>query len=140
MVAEPRGNRHQGSRQSAHAGSWFAWLGGYRATHTDKLSHANVKIPVAKTARLKFYVYSDTEDPIATPGDKLTVQLSYGTTTRTLATYYDVQATFTYDLKVLDLTPYVGKTVTLKFIVTTNNDTYASSWLVDDVAVKYTTT
>jgi Zn-dependent metalloprotease len=126
--------------QSAHAGSWFAWLGGYRVTHTDKLSHANVKIPVAKTARLKFYVYSDTEDPIATPGDKLTVQLSYGTTTRTLATYYDVQATFTYDLKVLDLTPYVGKTVTLKFIVTTNNDTYASSWLVDDVAVKYTTT
>ncbi len=122
-------------------GSWYAWLGGYPFTHTDKISHASVKIPSAKTARLKFYVLSYTEDdPTTAPGDKLTVQLSYGTTTRTLATYYDVQATGVYDLKVLDLTPYVGKTVTLRFIATNNNDTFASGWLVDDVAVKYTTT
>jgi Zn-dependent metalloprotease len=122
-----------------HAGSSYAWLGGYSGTHTDKLSHANVSIPATKTARLKMYMLSYTDDPGLTPGDHLTVQLSYGTTTKTLKTYYDVEATGTYDLKVFDLTPYAGKTVKLKFTATNNADGYYSGWFIDDVAVKYTT-
>jgi aminopeptidase S len=82
---------------------------------------------------------SYTNDPGLTPGDSLTVQLSYGTTTRTLKTYYDVEATGIYDLKVFDLTPYAGKTVTLRFTAKNNADGFYSGWLIDDVAVKYTT-
>ena len=53
----PRGSsrRHvrDGSRTPGH---WFAWLGGYANNHTDRLSHANVRIPATKTARLKLYL------------------------------------------------------------------------------------
>ena len=123
MGAEPRRDRHQELHSGLpHAGSWYAWLGGYTGTHTDKLSHANVSIPATKTARLKMYMLSYTNDPGLTPGDHLTVQLTYGTTTKTLKTYYNVEATGAYDLKVFDLTPYAGKTVTLKFTATNNAD------------------
>jgi Zn-dependent metalloprotease len=125
-----------------HSGSWFAWLGGYAKTHVDRLSHANVKIPVTKTARLKLYLYSYTDDPSFSPGDKIVFTLTYGTTTKvtkTLRTYYDIDASGAYDLKVFDLTPYAGKTVTIRATATNNNDGFASGWFIDDVAVKVTT-
>ena len=125
-----------------HSGSWFAWLGGYTKTHVDRLSHANVKIPVTKTARLKLYLYSYTDDPSLSPGDKIVFTLTYGTTTKvtkTLRTYYDIDASGAYDVKVFDLTPYAGKTVTIRATATNNNDGFASGWFIDDVAVKVTT-
>ena len=52
---------------------------------------------------------------------------------------HDIDASGAYDVKVFDLTPYAGKTVTIRATATNNNDGFASGWFIDDVAVKVTT-
>ena len=114
----------------AHSGSYKAWLDGYGTTHTDTLSQS-VTIPAGcTTASLSFYVYIATEETGTTAYDKLTV--AAGSTT--LATYSNVNASSGYVLKTINLSSYIGKTVTLKF-TGTEDSTLATSFLIDDTAV-----
>src|SRR6266513_748897 len=48
--------------ETAHRGSWFAWLDGYGLTHTDTATQS-VSIPAGKTtATLAFYLHIDTQE------------------------------------------------------------------------------
>src|SRR5204862_407991 len=48
--------------ETAHSGSWFAWLDGYGFTHSDTATQT-VSIPAGKTtATLAFYLHLDTQE------------------------------------------------------------------------------
>src|SRR5438093_1496506 len=49
------------SGESAHGGSYYAWLDGYGSTHTDTLSQS-VTIPSGCKATLTFYLHIDTSE------------------------------------------------------------------------------
>ncbi|HEX6920455.1 MAG TPA: M4 family metallopeptidase [Actinomycetes bacterium] len=118
----------------AHSGSWFGWLDGYGSTHTDSLSQS-VSIPVATGATLSFYLRITTsETTTSTAYDTLKVQVVNGTTTTTLATYSNLNASSGYVLKSFNLGSYVGKTVTVK-LVGTEDSSLATSFYVDDFSL-----
>ncbi|MDP9124234.1 MAG: protease pro-enzyme activation domain-containing protein [Pseudomonadota bacterium] len=122
------------SGEVAHAGTGFAWLDGYGSAHTDTVSQS-ITIPAGKTsATLTFYVHIDTQETGTTAYDKLTVGVTSGSTTTTLATYSNVNAAAGYVLKTISLNAYIGKTVTLKF-TGTEDSSLATSFVLDDVAV-----
>jgi subtilase family serine protease len=120
--------------ETAHAGTGFAWLNGYGSAHTDTASQS-ITIPAGKTsASLTFYLHIDTKETGTTAYDKLTVAVTSGTTTTTLATYSNANAATGYVLKTINLNAYIGKTVTLKF-TGVEDASLATSFILDDVAV-----
>ncbi|MEU9455240.1 putative Ig domain-containing protein [Streptomyces sp. NPDC048277] len=119
------------SSESAHAGSYYAWLDGYGSSHTDTLSQS-VTIPSACTnTTFTFYLHIDTaETTTSTQYDKLTV--TAGSTT--LATYSNLNAASGYVQKSFSLGSYAGSTVTLKFSGV-EDSSLQTSFVVDDTAV-----
>ncbi|NUR02884.1 MAG: hypothetical protein HOY79_42135 [Streptomyces sp.] len=118
-----------GSGESAHGGSYYAWLDGYGSSHTDTLSQS-VTVPSGCKATFTFYLHIDTAETGSTAYDKLTV--SAGSTT--LATYSNVNAASGYAQKSIDLSSYAGSTVTLKFSGV-EDSSLQTSFVVDDTAV-----
>jgi len=123
------------SGETAHAGTGFLWLDGYGSTHTDTASQS-ITIPAGKTsATLTFYLHVDTAETTTTTAyDKLTVGVTSGSTTTTLATYSNLNAASGYVLKTISLNAYIGKTVTLKF-TGSEDSSLQTSFVLDDVAV-----
>jgi len=115
--------------ESAHAGSYYAWLDGYGSSHTDTLSQS-VTVPSGCKATFTFYLHIDTAETGSTAYDKLTV--SAGSTT--LATYSNVNAASGYVQKSFDLSSYAGSTVTLKFSGV-EDSSLQTSFVIDDTAV-----
>ena len=116
----------------AHAGTWFGWLDGYGTTHTDTLSQS-VTIPSAGSASLSLWLRVTTGESGTTPYDTFKVQVVSGTTTTTLGTYSNANAG-AYAQRTFNLSAYVGRTVTIKF-VGAEDSSLATSFYVDDVAV-----
>jgi Putative Ig domain len=110
-----------GSGETAHSGSYFAWLDGYGTTHTDS---------AGCNASLSFYLHIDTSESGSTAYDKLTVKV--GSTT--LATYSNVNAASGYTQKTFDVSSYAGQTVTLSFSGT-EDSSLQTSFVIDDVAI-----
>ncbi|SHN31911.1 kumamolisin/aminopeptidase S, partial [Actinacidiphila paucisporea] len=104
---------------------------GYGATHTDTLSQS-VTIPATCTsANLTFYLYVTSDETTTTTAyDKLTV--AAGTTT--VASYSNLNKGTGYVQRTVSLTPYIGKTVVLKF-TGTEDASLQTSFLIDDTAV-----
>lgn len=124
------------SGETAHAGSWFLWLDGYGSSHTDTAAQT-VSIPAGKTsATLSFYLHIDTQETGSTAYDTLKVQVlnSAGTVLGTLATYSNVNAASGYALKSLNMSAYIGQTVTIKF-VGTEDSSLATSFVLDDITL-----
>ncbi|MFF4798595.1 putative Ig domain-containing protein [Streptomyces sp. NPDC001351] len=118
------------SSESAHGGSYYAWLDGYGSSHTDTLSQS-VTVPSGCKATFTFYLHIDTaETTTSTAYDKLTV--TAGSTT--LATYSNLNAASGYVQKSFDLSSYAGSTVTLKFSGVEDSSAQ-TSFVVDDTAV-----
>ncbi|MFF7984460.1 M4 family metallopeptidase [Streptomyces sp. NPDC007901] len=119
------------SSESAHGGSYYAWLDGYGSTHTDTLSQS-VTIPSGCTnTTFTFYLHIDTsETTTSTQYDKLTV--TAGSTT--LATYSNLNAASGYTQKSFSLGSFAGSTVTLKFSGV-EDSSLQTSFVVDDTAV-----
>ncbi|WP_028809462.1 putative Ig domain-containing protein [Streptomyces sp. 351MFTsu5.1] len=118
-----------GTGESAHSGSYYAWLDGYGSAHTDTLSQS-VAVPSGCKATFTFYLHIDTKETGSTAYDKLTV--SAGSTT--LATYSNVNAASGYVQKSFDLSSYAGSTVTLKFSGV-EDSSLQTSFVLDDTAV-----
>ncbi|MCP2335154.1 M4 family metallopeptidase [Actinomadura rupiterrae] len=118
-----------GSGESAHTGSYFAWLDGYGTTHTDSATQS-VTIPAGCKATLTYWLHIDTDESGSTPYDTLTVKA--GTTT--LKTYTNVNANTGYAQQTVDLSSFAGKTVTLSFSGTEDSG-LQTSFVIDDVAV-----
>ena len=123
------------SGQSAHGGTGFAWLDGYGAAHTDTLSQA-FKLPAGfQNAKLTFWLHVDTaETATSTAYDKLTVSVTSGGTTTTLGTFSNLNATPGYVLKSLDLTRWIGQSVTVRF-TGTEDSSRQTSFVLDDIGL-----
>ena len=122
--------------ETAHRGSWFAWLDGYGLTHTDTATQS-VSIPAGKTtATLAFYLHIDTQEVGSIAYDTLRVQVlnSSGTVLTTLATYSNVNAASGYSLHSLNMNAYIGQTVQIRFYG--HEDwSLATSFVIDDVTL-----
>jgi subtilase family serine protease len=115
--------------QTAHAGSYYAWLDGYGTTHTDTLSQSITIPSTCTSATLSFYLkIATSETTTSTAYDKLTVKV--GSTT--LATYSNLNAS-AYTLRSFGLTSYIGQTVTILF-TGTEDSSLATSFVIDDTA------
>nr|WSX52939.1 M1 family aminopeptidase [Streptomyces sp. NBC_00974] len=117
--------------QSAHGGTYFAWLNGVGSTHTDTLSQS-VTIPSGcSTATLTFWLHIDTtETTTSTKYDKLTAKI--GTTT--LATYSNLDKNTGYAQKSFDVSAFAGQTVTVAF-TGTEDSSLKTNFVIDDIAL-----
>ena len=105
-----------GGSAGPRTGAYVAWLDGYGTTHTDTLSQS-VAIPAATTASLSFWLkITSSETSTTTAYDTLKVQVTSGATTTTLATYSNLNKGTAYVQRTLNLSPYAGQTVTVKFL------------------------
>jgi serine protease len=120
-----------GAGETAHSGSYYAWLDGYGRTHTDTLSQT-VSIPSGCTNyTFSFWVHIDTAERTTTVAyDKLTVQA--GSTT--LATYSNLNHNSGYVQKSFNLGSFAGQTVTIKF-TGTEDASLQTSFVIDDSAL-----
>jgi len=122
--------------ETAHSGSWFAWLDGYGFTHTDTATQT-VSIPAGKTtATLAFYLHIDTQEVGSIAYDTLRVQVlnSSGTVLATLASYSNVNAASGYSLHSLNMNAYIGQTVQIRFYGQ-EDSSLATSFVIDDVTL-----
>jgi hypothetical protein len=120
-----------GAGETAHSGSYYAWLDGYGTTHTDTLSQT-VTIPSGCTNyAFSFWLHIDTAETTTTTAyDKLTVQV--GSTT--LATYSNLNHNSGYAQKSFNLASFAGQTVTIKF-TGTEDVSLQTSFVIDDTAL-----
>ena len=117
-----------GAGETAHSGSWYAWLDGYGSTHTDTLSQT-VTIPSGCKGTFSFWLHIDTAEMTRTVAyDKLTVTAN-GTT---VATFSDLNAASGYTQHTYPLSGTGA--VTLKFTGTADSS-LQTSFVVDDTAV-----
>jgi serine protease len=120
-----------GAGETAHSGSWYAWLDGYGFTHTDTLSQT-VTVPAACTGtKFSFWLHIDTAETTTTTAyDKLTVTVN-GTT---LATFSNLNHNTGYTQHTYSLGSYAGSAITLKF-TGTEDSSLQTSFVIDDTAV-----
>jgi serine protease len=120
-----------GAGETAHSGTWYAWLDGYGTTHTDTLSQT-VTVPSGCTNyTFSFWLHIDTAETTTTTAyDKLTVQV--GSTT--LATYSNLNHNTGYAQKSFNLASFAGQTVTIKF-TGTEDVSLQTSFVIDDTAL-----
>jgi subtilase family serine protease len=111
-------NSEAGGSEVAQAGSYFAWLDGYGAAHTDTLSQS-VALPAGCSSyTLTYYQHIDsTEKTSEGAADTLTLQVlnSSGTVLSTVSTYSNLNAASGYQLITANLAAYAGETITLKW-------------------------
>lgn len=118
-----------GAGETAHSGSWYAWLDGYGFTHTDTLSQT-VTIPSGCTASFSFWLHIDTaETTTTTKYDNLTITANG----ITLATFSNLNHASGYQFHSYPLTGLTGS-VTVKFSGT-EDVSLQTSFVVDDTAV-----
>ncbi|WP_354637308.1 M4 family metallopeptidase [Kitasatospora camelliae] len=118
------------SGQSAHTGTRFAWFGGHGTTATDTVNQS-VTIPAGCTkATLTYWLHIDTAESGSTAYDEFQVKVS-GTGKTTLS---NVDAAAGYTQRTLDLSSYVGQTVTLTF-TGTEDSSLKTSFVLDDVTL-----
>ncbi len=119
-----------GSGESAHSGTHFAWLDGYGTTHTDSVSQS-ITIPAGCHATLSYWLHIDTAETTTTVQyDKLTIKV--GSTT--VGTYSNLNKNTGYTQHTVDLSAFAGQTVTLNFSGT-EDSSLQTSFVVDDVSV-----
>jgi serine protease len=120
-----------GAGETAHSGSYYAWLDGYGTTHTDTLSQT-VTVPSGCTNyTFSFWLHIDTSETTTTTAyDRLTVQA--GSTT--LATYSNLNHNSGYVQKSFNLGSFAGQTVTIKF-TGTEDSSLQTSFVIDDTAL-----
>jgi PKD repeat protein len=123
--------------ESPHSGTWYAWMDGYGTTRTDTLSQS-VTLPTGCTTyNAGFWLHIDTaETSTTTKYDTLTVQVlnSSGTVLSTPATYSNLDHNTGYAQRGINLAPYAGQTITLRF-TGAEDYTKQTSFVVDDTAL-----
>ena len=117
-----------GAGETAHSGSWYAWLDGYGFTHTDTLSQT-VTIPTGCKGTFSFWLHIDTAETTRSVAyDKLTVTAN-GTT---IATFSNLNAASGYTQHTYSLSGTGA--VTVKFSGT-EDSSLQTSFVIDDTAV-----
>src|SRR5690242_19787343 len=124
------------SAEPAHSGTTDAWLDGYGSTHTDTLSQSLTLPAGCASATLSWWTHVDTkETTTSTAYDKLVVQAG----SDTLASYSNLDKNTGYAQRTIDVSRYLGQTVTLK-ITGTEDSSLATNFLLDDFSLTTTGT
>jgi serine protease len=126
-----------GAGETAHSGSWYAWLDGYGTTHTDTLAQS-ITVPSGCTATtFSFWLHIDTAETTTTTAfDTLKVQVlnSSGTVLSTLATFSNLNHISGYLQHSYSLGSFAGQNITLKF-TGSEDSSLQTSFVIDDTAV-----
>ncbi|MEU3511871.1 M28 family peptidase [Streptomyces longwoodensis] len=118
------------SGQSAHSGTRYAWLAGYGYAATDAITQT-VTIPAGcSSATLTYWLHIDTAESGSTAYDTFQVKVD-GTAKQS---YSNANAAAGYTQRSLDLTPYIGRQVTLAFTAT-EDASLQTSFVVDDATL-----
>ncbi|OXM69098.1 putative Ig domain-containing protein [Amycolatopsis vastitatis] len=124
------------SAEPAHGGTMDAWLGGHGSTHTDTLSQSLTLPAGCASATLSWWSHIDTkETTTGTVYDKLVVQAG----SDTLASYSNLDKNTGYVQRTVDVSRYLGQTVTLK-VTGTEDSSLATNFLLDDFSLTTTGT
>ncbi len=126
-----------GSSEPTHGGIYNAWLCGYGSTTTDTL-YQQVAIPSTATkATFSFWLHIDTDEPLTTAYDTLTVtvQNSSGAVLKTLASFSNKNAASGYTQYSYDLSAYKGQTIRVSFKGVEDSQKQ-TSFVIDDVSLK----
>jgi serine protease len=126
-----------GAGETAHSGTWYAWLDGYGTTHTDTLAQSVAVPSGCTTYTASFWLHIDTAETTTTTAfDTLKVQVlnSSGTVLATLATFSNLNHASGYQQHSYNVAAYAGQTITLKF-TGTEDVSLQTSFVVDDTAI-----
>ncbi|WP_394845355.1 hypothetical protein LZC95_51035 [Pendulispora brunnea] len=124
----------------ARAGTFKAYFGGFGYGNTGTLSQKAALPAEACKATLSYWVRVLSDEPdSAGEADTLTVQLrdANGAVLETLSKLSNRTLSGSYIQKTVDLTPYKGKTVEVRFVGIEDRQT-PTSFFVDDVSLSYT--
>lgn len=124
-----------GSGESPYAGSWFAWLDGYGAAHTDTVSQ-KVTIPSGYTkATLQYYLHIDTTK--SKNVDTFTAQVlnSAGKVVATVSSFTNGNANSGYTAETANLSAYIGQTVTIRFTGKETSSSGNTDFTLDNVTL-----
>jgi hypothetical protein len=121
--------------EPAHGGTSVAWLDGYGSTHTDTLSQSLTLPAGCASATLSWWSHIDTKETTGTAYDKLVVQAG----SDTLASYSNLDKNTGYVQRTVDVSRYLGQTVTLK-VTGTEDSSLATNFLLDDFSLTTTGT
>ena len=117
--------------QPAHGGTRLARLDGTGGTHTDTLSQSLTLPSGCSSATLTFWSHIDTkETTTSTKYDTLAVQIG----SDTLASYSNLDKNTGYAQRTVDVTRYLGQTVTLK-LTGKEDSSLATNFALDDFAL-----
>lgn len=125
------------SGETAHGGTWFAWMDGYGSTHTDTVSQQVTITAGSSAATLQYYLHVDTaETTTSTAYDTLKVQVlnTSGTVLATLATYSNLNKASGYAVHSHSLAAYIGQTVVIRF-TGAEDSSLQTSFVLDDVTL-----
>ncbi len=122
--------------EPAHGGTMDAWLDGYGSTHTDTLSQPLTLPAGCASATLSWWSHIDTKETTTSSAyDKLVVQAG----SDTLASYSNLDKNTGYVQRTVDVSRYLGQTVTLK-VTGTEDASLATNFLLDDFSLTTTGT
>ncbi|MFT7868146.1 MULTISPECIES: putative Ig domain-containing protein [Amycolatopsis] len=117
--------------QPAHGGTMLARLDGTGSTHTDTLSQSLTLPAGCASATLSWWQHIDTkETTTGTKYDKLVVQAG----SDTLASYSNLDKNTGYVQRTVDVSRYLGQTVTLK-VTGTEDSSLATNFVLDDFSL-----
>jgi pseudomonalisin len=115
----------------------FLWLDGYGTAHTDTASQTFMVSGVTYST-LEFDLHVDTAEKTRTVArDEFTVSITSDGKTTTLLTASNLDAGEGWGRYLVDLRPYIGKSVTLKFTGTENGSAQTSFFLDDVMLISY---
>jgi hypothetical protein len=117
----------------ARTGAWAAWLNGWGEAATDTLSQT-VTVPATAAPRLSLWRGVVTSEAADAAYDTLTVSVVAGGVETPLTTWSNQDESASWVPVSLDLTPYAGQSVTLRF-TGVEDETGFTSFLLDDVYV-----
>jgi xanthomonalisin len=123
--------------EASHAGTGFLWFGGQGVAHTD-WAEQTVTIPAGTvSATLSYWLKVESSDTGTVAHDLFRTQVvnPYGSVLKSYYAYSNLNRGGSYLQKSFDLTPWVGQTVTVRF-VGIENGSITTSFLVDDVTLK----
>ncbi|BAU87933.1 thermolysin [Streptomyces laurentii] len=127
----------QSTTQPPRSGTWNAHLDGYGKEHTDSLTQG-VSLPQGcNSYTLDYWLRIDTAESSVNAWDTLKVQVLNSDGSRvldTLKTYSNVNAASGYFQRTLDLAPYAGQDIVIRFLGT-EDFALKTSFALDDITV-----
>jgi serine protease len=126
-----------GAGETAHSGSWYAWLDGYGTPHTDTVAQTVTIGSNCHTDKFSFWLRIDTSEATSSVIDTLKVQVlnSSNAVLATLATYSNLNASG-YVQKSFSVSAYAGQTIKVKFTgVETDRGGGTTNFVIDDTAL-----